>query len=352
MDEVYRTKSLIKVRESWFIYLQGEVYAEQRIALPIIIMTNTIQAPLISIIMPCLNGEQHIQMAIDSVLAQTLKDFELIVVDNGSTDHTPEILGAVNDPRLRVFVLSKRGVSYARNRGLREARGAFIAFLDSDDTWSAEFLEKMYSALIVDPRAVLTYCGWQNFGVPGPRGKPFVPSDYEHSDKMAVLLESCRWPIHACLSRRTAITKAGGFNTQLTIGEDYLLWLEMSVIGPIILVPEVLVSYHHHGGVQATHNQVLAALDTLKAKQLFLGRHSKIAAQLGPDRIETLTWDKLMQAGNSLYWQGDLVSARHIFREILLTGHGSFATKVRLLPSLLPLWFHRAILMVKEKLNG
>lgn len=65
---------------------------------------------LISIIMPCLNGERHIQAAINSVFAQTFNDFELIVVDNGSTDRTPEILKAINDPRLRLFSLPERGV--------------------------------------------------------------------------------------------------------------------------------------------------------------------------------------------------------------------------------------------------
>jgi len=106
--------------------------------------------PIVSIIMPCLNGERHIQAAIDSVLAQTFDDFELIVVDNGSTDRTPEILAAVNDSRLSVFIMPERGVSLARNLGSHKARGAFIAFLDSDDTWSAEFLEKMYTALASD----------------------------------------------------------------------------------------------------------------------------------------------------------------------------------------------------------
>src|SRR4030042_308579 len=100
-------------------------------------MTDTLPPPLISVIMPCLNGERHIQAAIDSVLAQTFDDFELIVVDNGSTDRTPEILDAVNDPRLRVLTLTDRGVSLARNLGLRAARGTFIAFIDSDDSWNA-----------------------------------------------------------------------------------------------------------------------------------------------------------------------------------------------------------------------
>ena len=307
--------------------------------------------PTISIIMPCLNGERHIQTAIDSVLAQTFDDFELIVVDNGSTDRTPEILRSVNDPRLRVLTLPERGVSRARNLGLREARGAFIAFLDSDDTWSATFLEKMHTALVTNPQAVLAYCGWQNLGLPGPRGEPFVPPDYENPDKAAALLEGCRWPIHACLTRHAAIIEAGGFNTQLTIAEDYLLWLEVSVTSPIIRVPEVLAQYHHHDGVQATHNMALAVLDTLRAKQMFLHQHPKIAEQIGVSKIESLTWDKLIQQGNALHWQGDIENARPIFRKALLSGHGSLSAKLRMLPSLLPLSVHRAIIAAKERLN-
>ena len=306
---------------------------------------------LVSIIMPCLNGERHIQVAIDSALTQTFDDFELIVVDNGSTDRTPEILRSVNDPRLKVFTFSERGVSRARNLGLREARGAFITFLDSDDTWSAEFLEKMHATLATNPQAVLAYCGWQNLGLPGPRGKPFVPPDYENSDKAASLLGGCRWPIHACLTRHTAIVEAGGFNTQLTIAEDYLLWMKVSALGSIIRVPEVLAQYHHHDGEQATHNRALAVLDTLKAKQIFLHQHPKIAEQIGLDRIESLTWDNLIQEGNALHWQGDLQNVRPIFRKALLAGHGSLADKLRMLPSLLPLKVHRAIVAAKERLN-
>ncbi|MDP1680335.1 MAG: glycosyltransferase [Burkholderiales bacterium] len=305
--------------------------------------------PTVSIIMPCLNGEQHIQTAIGSVLAQTFNDFELIVVDNGSTDRTPEILGSINDPRLKVLTLPERGVSRARNLGLRKARGAFIAFLDSDDTWNTEFLEKMHSVLVSDSKAMLAYCGWQNLGLPRPRGEPFIPPDYETPDKAAALLEGCRWPIHACLTRRTTIVAAGGFNAQLTIAEDYLLWLECSAQGKLIRVPEVLAQYHHHGGEQATHNRALAAIDTFRAKQFFLQRHPDLATRLGANMVDQLTWGKLIKDGNALHWQGDIESARPVFRKALLAGKGTFPDKLRMLPSLFPLWLHRAILVAKIK---
>jgi len=311
-------------------------------------MTSTSSPPLISIIMPCLNGEQHIQTAIDSVLAQTFDDFELIVVDNGSTDQTPEILGTLTDPRIRVLALQERGVSRARNRGLKEARGAFIAFLDSDDTWNGQFLEKMHTALAFDSSAVLAYCGWQNLGLSGGRGEPFIPPDYETPDKAAALLEGCRWPIHACLTRRGAIVEAGGFNTELTIAEDYLLWMDVSATGAIVRVPKVLAQYRHHGGGQATHNRALVELDTFRAKQFFLHKNPQIASLLGKALVESLTWGKLVDAGNALHWQGDIESARPIFRKALMAGKGSFSEKLRMLPSLLPLKIHHGILIARK----
>ncbi len=84
-------------------------------------------------------------------------------------------------------------------------------------------LEKMLAALKKQPGAVLAYCGWDNLGFPGSRGKPFVPPNYDNPDMAATLLEGCRWPIHTCLTRHTAIIKAGGFNTRLTACAKYYL---------------------------------------------------------------------------------------------------------------------------------
>src|SRR5512139_3430069 len=309
-------------------------------------------APPISIIMPCLNAERHIKAAVASVVGQSFSDFELLIVDNGSTDRTQEILGTLTDPRIKTLKLDKRGVSLARNFGLQHACGEYIAFLDSDDAWSREFLEKMHLALQARPDAVLGYCGWQNVGLKGPRSDPFVPPDYEGPNKSEALLEGCRWPIHGALTRRSAIAAAGDFNTDLTIAEDYLLWMEVSVTGAIVRVPEVLAQYHHHDGMQATHNLALAALDTLRAKQMFLSRHPEVAGQLGSAKIESLTWEKLIQQGNALHWKGDLENARPVFRKALLAGHGSLSAKLRMLPSLLPLKLHSAIRRAAEKYSG
>lgn len=309
-------------------------------------------SPGISVIMPCLNGAQHLQQSVDSVLGQSRGDFELLVIDNGSTDRSLEILAAMDDPRIRVLQQPEKGVSRARNLGLAQARGAFIAFLDCDDTWTPDFLEKMSNALESDPSAVLAYCGWQNLGLPGPRGAPFIPPDYQCAEKSVALLGGCRWPIHGCISRAEAIQAAGGFNPELIIAEDYLLWMEVAIQGKILRVPEVLAFYHHHAGPQATRNRARGALDTLLAKELFLSRHPEVAMQIPPNLLEALTWGKLIEEGNTLYWRGDYESARPLFRKALSACKGRPRELLRMLPSLLPLGLHRALGKAKQRFGG
>lgn len=98
----------------------------------------------VSVIMPAYNSELYIRESIDSVLAQSLTDFELIVVDDGSTDATAEIVQGVTDQRVRLIRQPNQGVSVARNTGLEAARGQFITFLDSDDLYYSDFLKTLY----------------------------------------------------------------------------------------------------------------------------------------------------------------------------------------------------------------
>ncbi len=153
--------------------------------------------PAVSIIMPCHNAGTYLPASIGSVLAQTFKDWELIAVDDGSTDTTLGWLQAQTDQRIHVHSQTNKGVSAARNAGLANARSRYVAFLDADDTWAPHFLEKMLAALQARPEAVLAYCGWQNLGLPGKRSEPFFPPEYETPEKCEILFAGCRWPIHA-----------------------------------------------------------------------------------------------------------------------------------------------------------
>jgi glycosyltransferase involved in cell wall biosynthesis len=116
----------------------------------------------ISVVIPVYNGERTIFEAVNSVLAQTFRDFELIVIDDGSQDTTTEILAAIHDSRLRVFSYTNAGVAASRNRGIELASGEFISFLDADDLWTPDKLELQLNALRNHPEAAVSY-SWTDF---------------------------------------------------------------------------------------------------------------------------------------------------------------------------------------------
>jgi len=115
--------------------------------------------PKVSVIIPTYNRCRLVKEAIDSVLAQSFEDFEALVIDDGSTDGTAEMVKAINDKRCQYFYKENGGVASARNRGLKEARGEYVAFLDSDDLWPKNYLQVMLSKLENAPDYGLAYCG-------------------------------------------------------------------------------------------------------------------------------------------------------------------------------------------------
>lgn len=294
--------------------------------------------------MPNYNGARLIARSIESVLAQTLDRFELLIVDDGSTDESVNIIRGFGDKRIQLLQQDHQGVCAARNLAISGSRGEFIAFLDSDDTWAGNFLEKLVAALKSSPGAVLAYCGWQNVGLEGGRGKPFIPPDYETPDKLALWVQSCRWPIHAALTRRDAILSVGGFDARYPTSEDFLLWLRIVTRNKIMRVPEVLAFYYHHEGPRATTNQVRLALNHLNAQWAYLHENPNARRSLERRKLRELTYGELLKRGYACYWQGQLVSARHIFRRVILAGYGDMKDWKYMLPSLLPLSLHERLI--------
>lgn len=303
--------------------------------------------PAVSIVMPCHNAVHTLNRSLDSVRHQSFADWELIAIDDGSTDDTRKALqtAAAADPRIRVLHHANCGVSLSRNRGIAAARAPLIAFLDADDEWHADFLTQMREALDRHPQAVLAYCGWRNVGLAGPRGQPFVPPDYQADpSKASRLFENCRWPIHAALSRTDAIRAAGGFATDLTNAEDYLLWLTVAAERPIVRVPQVLSHYHFHGDTQASAQRGTAARQLLDAKRRYLRRQPRWMADLAPARRRQLLYQPLHTAAFDAYWHGDLGTARTLFPTLMRAGYGRLSDWPHYLPALLPARAHQWLL--------
>lgn len=304
--------------------------------------------PLISVIMPCFNAAKHIEAGTVSVFEQSYRNLELIAVNDGSTDGTLAQLRSIKEPRLKIIDQTNTGVCEARNQGILAAQGEFIAFLDADDTWDSTCLDKLYRALAEAPSAVLAYCGWQNIGLPGGQGLPYVPPDLEAGDKLTALFTNCCWPIHACLTKREAILSAGLFDRRLITSEDYLLWLKIAGQRTIVRVPEVLAFYHFHGGAQATGNKAKTALNHWQAQQLFIEENREIAQKLGLERCRRIMRHELMQRGMECYWKRDLAAARAIFRKVMRQGYGSLKDWKVMLPSLLPYSVHRQLISLRD----
>jgi glycosyltransferase involved in cell wall biosynthesis len=219
--------------------------------------------PLISVIIPTYNRGWIIKEAIDSVMAQNYRDFELIIVDDGSTDNTSDILNSYHGDIL-VFRQENRGVSAARNRGIVEASGRFIAFLDSDDLWLPQKLFRQVEFFNKNPDAKIcqTEETWIRNGVRvNPKRKHKKPCGMIFEPSLALCLISPS----AVMIRRSLFEKVGGFDETLPACEDYDLWLRISCRYPVYLIETPLII--KRGG----HNDQLSAspgLDKFRIKSL------------------------------------------------------------------------------------
>jgi len=295
--------------------------------------------PEISVVMACHNAEPFVGEAVESVCGQSFRDLELIVVDDGSTDASPTIVTelAAQDGRVRLVHQANAGPYPARNRGVRDARGKYIAFLDADDWWAPEALERFWYALEECDDAAIAYCGWQNVGLEGGRGAPYVPADYEECDKVATFLRAASpWPIHAALLRRDLFEQCGGFDLQWRTCMDYDLWLRIATTHPIVRVPEVLAYYRHHDTGQITSTQWIQARNARLVKKKFIASHGECVRHLGRSELVRLVDGGLLKRAYDLYWRRDLVSARHVFRQAIRTRAWRLRDLRYLLPALLP----------------
>ena len=200
--------------------------------------------PLVSVIIPIYNGAQTIEHALKSVFAQTLTDFEIVVVDDGSTDDTPSVLARFGD-RIRVIRQSNRGLPGARNAAVAAARGEMLALIDHDDQWLPRKLELTVAALQNDPGASLVYSDMVVVNDAGEesRASP-IGSDTSHAPTMDEMLTRI-WPItpSTVVMRRAAFDRAGGFCESLISAEDIHFWLLMREQGNFIYIPEKLVRF-------------------------------------------------------------------------------------------------------------
>ncbi|HFB65873.1 MAG TPA: glycosyltransferase [Aeromonadales bacterium] len=293
--------------------------------------------PLISVIIPCFNCQEFVDEAITSVLNQDYSNKEIIIVDDGSTDESEEIIKRYSE-NIKIIQQKNMGLSGARNSGINHARGEYIAFLDADDYWSQHFLSAMVEQA-VQSKSKLIYCGWEHVGT--YRQEPFVPPDYEDSDnKLELMIEAPRWPVHAAIVHKSIVDELGGFNESLNYCEDFNFWIRAATKNRISRVSKVLAYYRHHGDTQLSKSVLNMAFSHLNVQQTFLKEHQDIKKQLSRKQIRKITYGRLLNNAYKFYWKRELQYARPMFRKVMAHGYGSLSDWKYMLPSFLPLSWH------------
>jgi glycosyltransferase involved in cell wall biosynthesis len=199
--------------------------------------------PKVSVVIPCFNLAEYLDEAIDSVLAQTFQDFEILVVDDGSNDpYTKNKLSSLNKPCVRVFRSENQGLAGARNLAIANAQGQYILPLDADDRLAATFLEKAAAVLDDRPEVGIVYSEVEWFGE--KNGKWEVPA-YRFPD---ILLDNVI--VASALFRRSDWELVGGYSTEFrSRWEDYDFWLSLIERGRVpYRIPEVLFYYRQRAG--------------------------------------------------------------------------------------------------------
>jgi glycosyltransferase involved in cell wall biosynthesis len=205
----------------------------------------------VSVVIPTYDRADLLREAVESVLAQTLPASEIVVVDDGSVDHTPRVVDDLRKQGAPLVYMqgphtNNRGES--RNRGVAAASCALIAFLDSDDLWRPRRLERQLDALDLAPDAGFAFCNVQHFGDSGLRGGPCLPEQVDFSGRiLGEILEEPRAVSSTLLVRREAFENVGGF-AGLSMNEDYELTLRLAARYQASYVPEVLVLMRQHEG--------------------------------------------------------------------------------------------------------
>ncbi len=241
--------------------------------------------PELSILMPVYNGARYIKPAIESLLHQTFTDFELVVVDDGSTDQSHEILASFSDPRIRVLRNDcNRGIVYSRNRALSEARGRYIAPFDADDIAHPRKFERQIRFLEEHPAYGMVGCRVYHIDPEGRRLKSRWRLGAGPEMIPALQLFRAYFIQSAVVYRREAIP-AGGYAEGFEIVEDYMMYYEVAQRHKTINLPEYLLYYRiHEESIQRKRRDVLVECE----QKLYQYMYAPLEIGITPERYRVL----------------------------------------------------------------
>jgi glycosyltransferase involved in cell wall biosynthesis len=220
--------------------------------------------PLVSVIMNCYNSDKYLNQAIDSVIAQTYQNWEIIFWDNQSQDRSAQIVNSYNDQRIKYFYAPNHTVlGEARNKAVAKASGMWLGILDCDDIWYKDKLEKQLKD--VDDNTGMIYTrakflvessGSETHMAKSIKNNAFYPKrkNLPSGDIFNDLLYECFIPLPSVLIRKDLFFRVGGINSNLKVAEDYDIFLKISQISNSLAIDRVLCEYRVHSNNLSHHN--------------------------------------------------------------------------------------------------
>lgn len=292
------------------------------------ITTSAHHSPCISVIMPVYNCEHYLREAIDSILAQTFTDFELLIIDDGSTDRSIEIARSCTDDRIHVLSEPHRGLVATLNKGLALARGTYVARMDADDISSPRRFARQIALLESHADVVLVGCCARCIDTEGRAAGNYVMPPPEGRSLAVALCGSNQFVHGSIMARREAILSVGGYRREFLTAEDYDLWLRLGEIGCIVNIPQWLYQLRIHRSSKSAHEGERRRRDcTMKAQRYALQRRLYGRDDLGyasPLCPESALSAVMLSDWAQIYlWQGQLRTGADLLRRAFLREVGS-----------------------------
>ena len=247
--------------------------------------------PHISVILPAYNAEEYLGEAIQSILDQTFGDFELIIINDKSTDATATIISSFNDPRILILNNTvNRNITYSLNKGIKEAKGKYIARMDADDIALPNRLSLQFEFLQNNPGTILV---GSNIEVINEKGKHLAHREYpgSHDEIIKMLNDKSAFAHPTVMFLKSAVMAVQGYQNKYKAGQDYDLWLRLCSQGNLANLPEYLLKYRIHNDqityrkLEVQHRSHMRArlenlgLNDYSLKEKLLGKDGTLGAK-------------------------------------------------------------------------
>lgn len=294
-----------------------------------------------TVVIPLYNKERHIQRTIDSVLKQTYQDFEIIVVNDGSTDRSVDQVKKVQDSRVLLVCQQNAGVSAARNRGINDAQGELVAFLDADDAWKPDFLETILRLRKKYPHAGVYSTAYEyrtsggmlvnnSFNTTLPLGWEGIVDDYFKYALQGVLFCSSSVAI-----RKSVFSEVGLFDTSLVWGEDLNMWCRIALKNDIAFFNKSCAVYFQDTDNRACKRQIDYRKSFINDSETFLEENREVANSF---YFEEYMISLIIKKAWYLITDGEQRKARELLLQYKYTKLNKTSLFITLGASVLPSW--------------